>query len=129
MSGTFAVVTAYRGHASTTAGLARGDAERWVAELPGLLDYELDKPPEVLDLLPELEARFPAGGAVWLGPRVHWRPGQPGTVAAGEPESFARWSPQAGPVPWFIGTGGAYVFAALDDGYASWWPARWLETR
>jgi hypothetical protein len=109
-----------------SAGFTREEAASFAAELDELLP---GLPFEVCDLLPELEQRFPFGTQVWLGPRVYWRRGQPGVVAAGEPESFVKWQPTPGLVPWFIGNDGPYVFVALDDGYASWWPAGWLETR
>lgn len=111
-----------------SAGFTRAEAERWAAELPGLLG-EPAADFTTADLLPGLERRFQPGTPAWLGKRVYWRKGERGTVAAGIPESFARWAPRAGPVPWFIGSGGPYVYVALDDGYASWWPANWLETR
>jgi hypothetical protein len=126
MSGTYAIVRV--GGRGMDAGHSKEEAERWAAELPGLLE-EPDAVFTVTDLLPELEQRFPEGGAVWLGKAVHWRRGQHGTVAVGKPESFSRWAPRPGLVPWFIGQSGAEVFVVLDDGYASWWPARWLETR
>jgi hypothetical protein len=126
MSGTYAV--SRPGEPGMTAGFTEEEAARLAAELPQLLNA-----PHLLftvtDLLPELERRFPEGGPVWLGQRVHWRKGQRGTVASGEPESFSRWQPRPGLVPWFIAAGGASVFVVLDDGYASWWPAGWLETR
>jgi hypothetical protein len=126
MSGTYAVTRA-GDHGGTIAGFTEEEAAGYAAELERLL--RPGPPFMVRDLLPELERRFPGGGSVWLGRQAYWRKGQRGTVAAGEPESFARWTPAAGPVPWFIGTGGASVFVRLDDGYASWWPAGWLETR
>jgi hypothetical protein len=110
------------------AGFTQAEAERHAAELPGLLD-EPDAVFTARDLLPELEKRFPPGAAVWLGERVHWRRGQRGTVTAALPDSLARWVPAAGPVPWFISAGGGSVFVVLDDGSASWWPAKWLDTR
>lgn len=127
MSGTLAVVTVWRGREVAGCGYDQAEADEMataVAELGGW-----DSGPVIRDLLPELEQRFPLGARVWLGHRVHWRRGQAGTVAAGEPESFASWRPAFGPVPWFIGCDGAYVFVELDDGYASWWSAKWLETR
>jgi hypothetical protein len=127
MSGTWAVRRAGDGP-RMTAGFTEEEATRHAAELPGLLD-DPDASFTVTDLLPELEQRFPEGGSVWLGKVVYWRRGQQGTVALGEPASYSRWAPRPGPVPWFIGTDGAEVFVALDDGHASWWPARWLDTR
>ena len=131
MSGTWAVLEAREGSRLSgrmTAGLTREDAERYAAELPRVLeDFSLSF--TARDLLPDLEARFQPGTPVWLGPRVHWAKGQRGTVAAGKPESFSQWQPYPGLVPWFIGTDGAEVFVTLGDGYASWWPAGWLETR
>jgi hypothetical protein len=126
MSGTYAVSRA--GERGMDAGYSAEEAARWAAELPGLLDDPAASF-TVTDLLPDLEQRFPAGGAVWLGSRVHWRKGQRGTVAEGEPEGFAKWVPGPGLVPWFISTDGASVYVVLDDGCASWWPATWLETR
>jgi hypothetical protein len=108
------------------AGFTREEAESCCTELAELAPG-LSFP--VTDLLPELEQRFPAGTAVWLGQQVYWCRGQRGTVAEGEPESFAKWVPRPGPVPWLVGTDGASVYVVLDDGYASWWPASWLETR
>lgn len=127
MSGTLAVVTVYRGRDLLSAGYDENEAAEMaeaVAELGGW-----DSPPVVRDLLPDLERRFQPGTRVWLGQRVYWRRGQPGTVAAGEPESFACWTPQPGLAPWFIGADGAYVYVVLDDGYASWWRSTWLDTR
>jgi hypothetical protein len=123
MSGTYAVSRAGEG---MTAGFTQEEAERFAAELDELFP---GPPFAVIDLLPELERRFPEGAAVWLGPRVHWRRGQAGTVSEGEAESYARWQPQPGPVPWFISRDGASVHVILDDGSASWWPSGWLETR
>lgn len=124
MSGTYALTRL--GVPGMTAGFTQEEAVRlaaeFLAELPGA-------PFETCDLLPELERRFPVGAAVWLGPRVHWRRGQAGTVAEGEPQSIARWVPGPGLVPWFVSRDGASVYVLLDDGYASWWPAGWLETR
>jgi hypothetical protein len=111
---------------STDAGFTKEEADRLAAEWGQVLG---GSPFTVTDLLPELEQRFQPGTRVWLGQRVHWRRGQAGVVSAGEPESFALWQPEAGQVPWFIGQGGAHVFVTLDDGYASWWSAGWLETR
>ena len=127
MSGTLAVVTVYRGREGMSAGYSAGEAAEMaeaVAELGGW-----DRPVAIRDLRPELEARFPLGTRVWLGEAVYWRRGQAGTVTAGEPENFSRWQPAPGPVPWFIGPDGACVHVLLGDGYGSWWPARWLETR
>lgn len=129
MSGTLAIVTVWRGHESMSAGYDLAEAEEW----RGVLVTELgargwDGPPEIRDLLPDLEERFQPGTDVWLGKRVYWRKGQHGTVAAGEPESHAKWFP-SNPSPWFISQDGASVWVVLDDGYASWWPARWLDTR
>lgn len=129
MSGTLAVVTVWRGRESMSAGYDQGEAE----ELREVLIAELgatgwDGPPEIRDLLPDLEARFQPGTCVWLGQRVYWRKGHHGTVAAGSPAGYARWCP-SDPSPWFIGSDGAEVFVELDDGYASWWPSTWLETR
>jgi hypothetical protein len=126
VSGTLAVVTLWGGHESVSAGFDADEAQHLaeaVAELGGW-----DKPPEVRDMLPDLEARFPVGTAVWLGKSVYWRRGQRGVVAAGEPESYARW-PERGPSPWFLSADGAEVYVVLDDGYASWWRSTWLETR
>lgn len=126
MSGTYAVTRA--GERTMSAGYTKEEAERWAAELPGLLE-EPGAVFTVSDLLPDLEQRFPEGGAVWLGKRVYWRRGQPGTVALGKPESFAKWAPRPGLVPWFISQDGASVFVTLDDGPASWWPVYMLDTR
>lgn len=126
MSGTLAVVTVYQGRAMTSAGFDQAEADDLagaIAELGGW-----DSGPTVVDALPDLQERFPAGRQVMLGRRVHWRRGQPGIVAEAKPESFARW-PESSLSPWFLGEGGAYVFVVLDDGYASWWPTSWLETR
>lgn len=127
MSGGTWVVRGMDGR-SGTAGFTEAEAVKYAAELPAALE-DTSLTFTVTDLLPELEQRFPAGGAVWLGPPVHWRRDQHGTVGLGEPASYARWVPRPGPVPWFISCDGAEVFVVLDDGYASWWPARWLETR
>lgn len=127
MSGTLAVVTVYQGREMVSSGFDQAEAAELaeaIAELDGW-----DSGPDIVNLLPDLEARFPAGTPVWLSQRVYWRKGQPGTVAEGVPLSFARWAPRPGPVPWFIGGDGPSVFVALDDGYASWWPAKWLELR
>jgi hypothetical protein len=114
---------------SGTAGFTEADAVKWAAELPAALE-DLSLSFTVHDLLPDLEQRFPVGGAVWLGKPVYWRRGQRGTVALGEPDCRVMWQPEPGLVPWFIGIDGASVYVALDDdGYASWWPARWLDTR
>lgn len=126
MSGTLAVVTVYKGREVLSAGYDQAEAE-WIADSVADLGG-WDSGPVIRDLLPDLEARFPVGTLVWLGKRVHWRRGQAGTVTAGEPESFAKW-PERGPSPWFVSTDGASVHVLLDDGYASWWPASWLETR
>jgi hypothetical protein len=126
MSGTWAVTRP--GERGMTAGYAEDEARRYAAELPGLLE-DLSLSFTATDLLPELERRFPVGGTVWLGKPVYWRRGQRGTVAAGVPDLCVKWQPEPGPVPWFIGTGGAYVHVVLDDGTASWWPSRWLDTR
>ena len=124
--GTWAVVTSYEGREHLSAGYAEADAREMafttLPECLGITDAA------VRDLLPGLEAFYPAGTEVWLSQRVYWRRGQHGRVAAGEPESFARWSPGS-PAPWFLAEGGAYVYVVLDDGYASWWPCRCLETR
>jgi hypothetical protein len=131
MSGTWAVLDTREGprlSGRMTAGYTQAEAEQWAAELPGLLGDPAASF-TTADLLPGLERRFQPGTAVWLGTRVYWRRGQRGTVTAGEPESYAKWAPQDGILPWFVGSGGAEVFVALDDGYASWWPAGWLDTR
>jgi hypothetical protein len=125
VNGTYALTR--RGERGMTAGLTREDAERRAVEYADLLP---GPPFEVVDLLPELELRFPVGASVWLGPCVHWRRGQAGTVAAGEPGSCVRWQPGPGPVPWFIGLDGPSVYVRLADGSSeSWWPSGWLETR
>jgi hypothetical protein len=124
MSGTYAVVTMDGDREHLDAGYSKADAERFAYELPELLGISA----EVRDLLPGLEARFPVGGKVWLSQRVRWRRGQAGTVTVGEPDDYARW-PEHGPSPWFLGSGGAVVHVLLGDGYESWWPAHWLETR
>jgi hypothetical protein len=126
MSGTLAVVTVYRGRECVSAGYDLDEAESLAEAAAEMGGWE--QGPVIRDLLPELEERFPLGGQVRLGRPVYWRRGQHGTVTAGEPASYARWSP-GNPAPWFIGTDGADVFVTLDDGYASWWPAKWLETR
>jgi hypothetical protein len=123
MSGTLAVVTVYRGRECVSAGLDEAEAAEMARAIAGLVGWEAG--PEIRDLLPGLEAAFPVGRRVMLGPRVHWRPGQGGVVAPGELESFARW-PEYGPSPWLLGTDGAYVYVVLDDGYASWWRSTWL---
>lgn len=123
MSGTLAVVITYRGHECLSAGYDAGEARdlaEAIAELGGW-----DSGPEIRDLLPGLRERFPVGRRVMLGKRVYWRPGQGGVVAAGEPESYARW-PESGLSPWARDSSGAEVFVVLDDGCASWWRARWL---
>lgn len=126
MNGTYAVTRS--GERRGSAGYTKEEAEQWAAELPGLLE-EPGASFTVTDLLPELEQRFPVGGAVWLGEPVHWRRGQHGTVGTGEPDCRVMWQPRPDPVPWFVSTDGASVFVVLDDGYASWWPAQWLDTR
>jgi hypothetical protein len=126
MSGTLAVVTVYRGRECVSGGFDQAEAENMAAAVAELGGWE--QGPDIRDLLPGLEAFFPLGADVWLGKPVYWRRGQHGTVTAGEPLEFARWSP-GNPAPWFIGTDGADVFVTLDDGYASWWPAKWLDTR
>lgn len=126
MSGTLAVVTVHKGHQMMGAGYDQAEAE-WIAgEIAKLGGW--DEGPVIRDLLPHLEAFFPVGTDVWLGKRVYWRRGQHGKVAVGEPDSLAKWSP-SDPAPWYIGQDGASVYVALDDGYASWWPSRWLDTR
>jgi hypothetical protein len=119
------VVTLNGDREHADAGYSKADAESWTDVLRDELGIT---GAEVRDLLPGLQARFPVGGKVWLSQRVHWRPGQAGTVTEGEPESYARW-PERGPSPWFLSGDGASVHVLLDDGYESWWPARWLETR
>jgi len=124
MSGTYAL--SRPGQRGMDAGFTKEEAGRLAVEF----EQELGGPPfTVTDLLPELEQRFQPGTRVWLGQKVYWRRGQAGTVSVGEAESFAKWQPAPGLVPWFIGQDGAYVFVTLDDGYASWWSAGWLETR
>jgi len=123
MSGTLAVVTVYRGREVVSAGFDEAEAAEMagaIAELGGW-----DAGPEIRDLLPGLEATFPAGRRVMLGKPVHWRPGQGGVVAPGELESFARW-PERSPSPWLLSADGASVHVVLDDGCASWWPSAWL---
>lgn len=126
MSGTLAVVTVWRGREVVSAGYDQAEAVGMAAAVAELGGWE--SWPAIRDLLPGLEQRFPLGAPVWLGKPVYWRRGQAGTVTAGQLESFASW-PEHGPSPWFIGTDGAYVHVLLDDGYASWWHASWLETR
>ena len=126
MSGTLAVVTGYQGRTCTSAGLDAAEAAGLAAAIAELGGW--DSGPVIIDALPDLQERFPLSRPVWLGKPVHWRRGQRGVVAAGEPESFARW-PEHGPTPWFLSADGASVYVALDDGYTSWWPAAWLEVR
>jgi hypothetical protein len=123
VSGTLAVVTVYCGREVVSAGFDEVEAAGMVGAIAELGGWDAD--PEVRDLLPGLEATFPAGRRVMLGPRVHWRPGQGGVVASGELESYARW-PERGPSPWFLDSSGASVYVVLDDGYASWWRSTWL---
>jgi hypothetical protein len=126
MSGTLGIRTKHRRHVSVSGGFDQGEAEDLAAAIAELGGWE--EGPTIVDLLPELEERFLPGTPVWLGHRVYWRRGQRGTVTAGTPAEYSRWS--LGDLsPWFIGGDGAEVFVTLDDGYASWWPARWLETR
>jgi hypothetical protein len=127
MTGTLAVVTVYQRREVASSGFDQAEAADLSAAVAELGGWE--EGPFTRDLLPALEQRFQPGTPVWLGRRVYWRRGQRGAVAAGEPESYARWVPQPGLVPWFISLDGASVFVELDDGCASWWPATWLETR
>jgi hypothetical protein len=123
-AGTWAVITMDGDREHVSGGFDEAGA----AEMARDITEQLGVHAWTRDLLPGLEAQFPEGTRVWLGERVHWRPGQAGYVVPGEPESYAKW-PEAGPTPWFLSNDGASVCVRLDDGMTSWWPARWLETR
>jgi hypothetical protein len=123
VSGTLAVVTVWRGREGLSGGFDQAEAASMLTAIAELGGW--DKPPEIRDLLPDLQQRFPLGRRVMLGPRAHWRPGQGGVVTAGEPESYACW-PERGLSPWFICTDAAEVHVRLDDGYESWWRSTWL---
>jgi hypothetical protein len=125
--GTWAVITLIGGREHTSGGYGEaGAAEMAHVTLPAELGID---DAFTRDLLPGLEAKFPPGAPVWLGTPVHWRLGQHGIVTPGVPERHACWLPDGDLVPWFISTDGASVHVLLDDGYESWWPACWLETR
>lgn len=120
--GTLAVVCTWRGRDFTATGLSREEADAALAEVRAF-----DPSAHVTDLLPGLAARFPLGARVHLGSRVWWRNGS-GTVAEGEPESYARW-PREGRSPWFFSATAAEVCVLLDgEDRPSWWRATWLDS-